>query len=872
MGKNLRDKNPNNSSGNEHSPGCVWGLLHMMKYHHWHYVKKRLVHKRHRGNKHAVGVGIPGSCTGNACMPEDTDAKSDKSNGEEKTRQSIPAGIHSVKARIKARIAGEMSKKKGRHNRASSCPVRSQLKRTESMHRLEPPPNLYPIAEMVLNENSPRIVHHGNEKSCATRNTSNLASLSATSYERPISGNNDCCGDSCPLITRDRTVHDKVNENKKDHTFIEEKLDDDRMQDMFEKKLIHVKELDADASLHHPKEYLEALDIINVNKELLVKILHDPGSPLAAHFHNQQAVSAKMGLTKSESFPVKLRHKHELTGSPLIEESKSKNSIKTKKLAGSSSLKYAGERSIPSIIEHNADGIQKLNQTIADSSASGTSESLRNQGENRVAIKRFKDLRQKIKYVIKESKQERHMIAMDAILHKVPHGQKLTKEMEQEIINHSKDPAMNRQGKHSPASSYDSDHSVSTIKKKQQHHMRRASSLNASLDKYCELYETSCNREAKCQTTSERLKLRNERVGSPLRSVPKTLGRIFSLPEIKSYNYQDEESSDVFSSGARAVVDGNASRRSSFDEQNSVCHSTGSENHMQLDAPLESEIKNLAGGGEFKAVSRDKVASTSVVNSEKSAPVDSIVNDIESLTEPFPISMPEFNVSLSEGAQMEIKPQDGIESLAKLEHDSPNDTPKPVHMDTEKIGSPMKHLRYDMTQVRVDERDLADFNYVRDVLEQSRFNGNESLGTWHSDEQPVDPLMYGDTEGCLVHDPDCSGNEEGGKCDHYLLFDLINEVLMEIYGRSYNYCPVALSSLCHIPLMPAGHHVLKEVWALVSWNLSLRPEVDQSLDYSLSRDLEKSDGWMNLQFDSECIGIELEDLIFDELLEEVLCV
>lgn len=29
---------------------------------------------------YAAGVGIPGSCTGNACMPEDTDAKSDKSN------------------------------------------------------------------------------------------------------------------------------------------------------------------------------------------------------------------------------------------------------------------------------------------------------------------------------------------------------------------------------------------------------------------------------------------------------------------------------------------------------------------------------------------------------------------------------------------------------------------------------------------------------------------------------------------------------------------------------------------------------------------------------------------------------------------------
>ncbi|XP_068340269.1 uncharacterized protein [Pyrus communis] len=865
MGKNLRDKNPNNPSGNEHSSGCVWGLLHIMKYHHWHYVKKRQVHKRRRGNKHTVGVGILGSCTANTRMPEDTDAKIDESTAKGKTMQSIPAGIHSVKARIRARISGEISKKKGRHNRSSSYPVRSQLKQ----HHFEAPTNLHPIAEMVLNENSPTIVHHGNEKSCAT---SNLASPPATSYEGPISGNNDCCGDSFPPITRDRTVHDQVNENQRDHTFIEEKLDNDRMQDMFKKKLINLKELDADASSHHPKEYLEALDIINVNKELLVKILHDPGSPLAAHFNNQQAVSAKMGLTRSDSFPVKLKHKHELTGSLLKEESKSKNISKTKKLVGSSSLKYAGEHSIPSISEHTADGILELNQTIADNSSSA--KNLRSRGENQVSIKRFKDIRQKIKHVIKESRQERNMIAMDAILHKVPHGQKLAKEMEKEIINHSKDLAMNREGKDSSANSFDSEYSISTFKKKQQRHMRRASSLNASLDKYCEFYESSCNREAKCYTTSERLKLRNEGVGSPLRSVPKTLGRIFSLPEMKSYNYQSEESSDVFSSGApiRVVVDDSASRRSISDEQNTLDFSIGSEYHMQLDAPVESEIKKLADVGEFNAASGNKMASTSVADSEKSAPVYSVVDDIENLTEPFPISVPEFNVSLSEGEETEIKPRDEQDNLAKLGHDFVIGTPKAVHIDTEKIESPRKHLRYDMTHLRVDDRDMAEFNYVRNVLKQSGFNGNESLGTWHSDDQPVDPLMYGDAEGCLVHGPDCSGNEEGKKCDHNLLFDMINEVLMEIYGRSYNYCPMALSSLCHIPLMPAGHHVLKEVWALVSWYLCLRPEVDQSLDYVVSRDLAKNDGWMNLQFDSECIGIELEDLIFDEILEEVLCV
>jgi hypothetical protein len=169
---------------------------------------------------------------------------------------------------------------------------------------------------------------------------------------------------------------------------------------------------------------------------------------------------------------------------------------------------------------------------------------------------------------------------------------------------------------------------------------------------------------------------------------------------------------------------------------------------------------------------------------------------------------------------------------------------------------------YEILHFQVDAKEKAEFDYVREVLELSGFSGNESLGTWHSDELAVDPYVYEEVE-------DFWENEEGDNCRHLLLFDLINEVLMEIYGRSCSYCPIPLSSLSHIRPMPAGHRVLKEVWALISWYMSLRPKGNQSEDYVVSKDLAKSDGWMNLQFETECVGLELDDLIFDDLLEEV---
>lgn len=190
-------------------------------------------------------------------------------------------------------------------------------------------------------------------------------------------------------------------------------------------------------------------------------------------------------------------------------------------------------------------------------------------------------------------------------------------------------------------------------------------------------------------------------------------------------------------------------------------------------------------------------------------------------------------------------------------------------VEMEKVENSNESLNFDMSKFQIDAEVEAEFIYVRDILKLSGFSGNASLGTWHSNEQAVlDPLLYEEVEGCFVHDPDCCGNE-GGKCNHMLLFDLTNEVLIEIYGRSYNYCPIPLSSLCYIRPMPIGHHVVMEVWVLISWYLSLRPEADQSPDKAVSFDL-VNDGWMNLQFDSECVGLELEDMILYDLLDELI--
>ena len=56
-----------------------------------------------------------------------------------------------------------------------------------------------------------------------------------------------------------------------------------------------------------------------------------------------------------------------------------------------------------------------------------------------------------------------------------------------------------------------------------------------------------------------------------------------------------------------------------------------------------------------------------------------------------------------------------------------------------------RFLHFELNRLEDD----ADFNYVRDVLEVSGFNGPEFLGTWYSLEQPLSPTLFKALEAYL---------------------------------------------------------------------------------------------------------------------------
>ena len=211
------------------------------------------------------------------------------------------------------------------------------------------------------------------------------------------------------------------------------------------------------------------------------------------------------------------------------------------------------------------------------------------------------------------------------------------------------------------------------------------------------------------------------------------------------------------------------------------------------------------------------------------------------------------------------------ESLLTLLNNSDKDS---VSMTStacpENLNNTRKNFKSHM-DTKLDKDEESDLSYVRDILTVANFNDKGFHGEWYSSEQPISPLIFDEVEeSWWPHESECSQENLILLYHHQLLFDLINESIIQIYETAFTYYPRQLSTSCQVHSLrePSNEEeVLKNLLKYIGF----KSELDQPPDDVVERDLSKADGWMNLQTDSECVALELEDLIFDELLEELIC-
>ncbi|KAL5133980.1 Protein TRM32 [Glycine soja] len=647
-------------------------------------------------------------------------------------------------------------------------------------------------------------------------------------------------------------------------------------------KAIVLKEISKKRNKHHRKSTCP-LATIKQNKNLLTTFVQDPVSSLVYHLHKQEVYGSKMKLNRSASFPLpdssSKRQSYGAIGNSYLPKGKGKLCFdnKTPKSNQFESSKKFYVRSMSS-------GAKCFNVNEAMMARDANCSSGSAQGQNQNEIKHFKNLKQKIEHVTGESRKEKLRVTMDAVIDKLPQGHEISNDLKKEFFKKLTNSNMTREGEYCPERCNGNDHSTPLFTKHGKHNIRRILSLQEPLEIYYQLHENSFNVEPN-ELQSKQLKLRSEKAHSPLRMFSLPLQRMLSLPNLQSFSfaYQNGEFPDISSvtEPKPIMVSGDGTMKSDIvAPQTKRLHlNLHSKGQLPLDTPVENLIqKHLVSVGENGLVITDIVEPGSDCSCEINGKVIMTTDDFGhsysknggTFNDQDIETIKEYMTTItSVDSKLNMRPGDRLDNMAEQQESIMDSVKvKETTENAKKMEIQSKQLNYGIPLVDINNKDKAEFNYVKYILEISGLIGKDSISAWHSSDHPVDPLLYEEMEG----DPDFCNYGGSGQCNHHVLFDLINETLLELSGRSYCYCSIPLSSsLPYTHPISKGCHPLHQVWTHMRKSLCLRSEVGLTIDDHVSRDLARLDGWVNPQLFAQCVSLELEDLILHDLLEEITC-
>ncbi|KAK3227443.1 hypothetical protein Dsin_007305 [Dipteronia sinensis] len=186
---------------------------------------------------------------------------------------------------------------------------------------------------------------------------------------------------------------------------------------------------------------------------------------------------------------------------------------------------------------------------------------------------------------------------------------------------------------------------------------------------------------------------------------------------------------------------------------------------------------------------------------------------------------------------------------------------EPVETTTEpkqiNCASP-KDLKINSSNV-MDEHEPVS-KYVRTLLQVSGINWDEiSMKYYSPSEQLLESSLFNHAEA--LPDQSCAD-------DPKLLFDYVNEVLLEVYHCHFSCSP--WSALVKPKLQPvlSLKNVDYEVMKCVDWNLLSQQQPSLTLQQLVEKDLVKSGTWMDIRIDTERAISELVDSVLEKLTLE----
>lgn len=613
-----------------------------------------------------------------------------------------------------------------------------------------------------------------------------------------------------------------------------------------------------DGSKDNLEEFANVLELFKVDKKLFFEILHNANKEIRKS-SSMPPTRAKPKLVKSGSFPAAyMSHGRSLRPSKL--EHKQSESWWTLKWEKFPSHSYDSREftSRPSFSSENIRGI-KLGRALS------------------LILESTRGLDEEHREVVSASHERNQRVQTEGNGISSPSAH-------DEVPNETK---VDTDGGDIFSKNGEMDEYMS---RKQDISYRRSASLNESLDKYAALFENNFGKEGTLNS-SKSLRLRDEEIGS-YKHTPRLFSRVRSLSNIDLFSsfqhggYGEANFADWSITYAKEIaphtngnVEVESNTKSFSDKFQEIIESDSVHGSESQDINIEEgdhtyEVDELPAPhtetftGEYSS----RIADLPGENTEPSVGernscleqrAGRTVNTPNELPQSCPVSDSGSSFEDKEVALEDFHSVEGLED--RLDYFDQESSPliQGSINDTVNTNSPCEKIS------KSYKKDDADLDYIRHILEYSGLTKDAFNWKWHSAEQPLRPSLF--DEACRPQDLECFTEDLSSFYYYQLLFDLVNDELVHFYERSTTYYPRALSSSCNVRPFPIGDHVIEDICGSISKLLNLRQEEQLSLDSFIDFELRKDENWMNLQWESESVALEVDHMIFDQLLEELIC-
>ncbi|TYI91941.1 hypothetical protein E1A91_D02G030800v1 [Gossypium mustelinum] len=886
--------------------GCMWGLITMFDFRHGRSTQ-RLLSDRRRGNRNVVGMGNSGnkinmstSSGEDKAMAMDTCKPSVKKLLEEEMSRehATKEEVNNTELDAKQFDSGEGDNERKNQKR------RNKTRKKSSCGSLD-----VDAAKTLVSEIS--CYHKSEQQTTSNLDIENLVEeLCQEMGQKRI----DC-------VNRDQPVEGHMQPNMKSSRFEEMS---EAIKFLVSQKLINRNQLTEGGELQASKEAMDALQILSLNEELFLKLLRDPNSSLVKNSKNSP--NARDEESKpfsrsnfSEQEPVGLRQLNETVNRKQRNFFRRKSKSLERDLSDEQKVSEASTKIV----------VLKPGPTCSQTAETGSSIGSSPESKN---IIRRRETNEKVgsHFFLSEIKRKfRH--AMGREHHRIP-AKEIPKRLSGERQSSSDNGGLKEYiGMNSPTKDHFFIERIakpsSSVKKGEKTSKLKGPESSTEYETTHFSRHSNIYIEAK-KHLSEMLTNGDDIMDLSGRQVPKTLGRILSLPDYNSSPIgspaRNPEPSSIAAQSRFASPDkfqklqNNVSKLSQSaeepesrpgvsdnkngdevrgdnailnkldacvnDDKEDQSHSSSTKDEMgcevyagevivveETEITVEEETELLDASSEtndYSITRDDKNVDMSEVYDEKQYP-ECLKQDLTEEDQQLfsPLASPS-NSSLTkkvEGLEERPSPVSVLEPIfaedvispASIRCISGETSMQPQRIRFEEHGGSLATNCSNRFKTCMDDKESI-YEYVKAVVEASSFEWDEFYIRSLSSDMLLDPLLLDEVEylpNQLCHDKN-------------LLFDCINEVLVEVCGY-YLGSPGVSFVKTNIRPIPNLKNTIEEVWQGVYWHMLPMP-LPRSLDQIVRKDMAKAGTWMDLRLDTDCIGGEISEAIFEDFVEDTI--